>query len=426
MNEDNTKNHQRSFLEQAPSTQLLLERYKCYTMYKLLDSLDLKLTLLETINSLNVLKIWRADFNANINVLNEMAIAAFYEKYSSLQAAANSPSVHSQNLDQSRESKKASGLRISEIIDLTLDSDEGCLDIGVGNASEKSSNSVDYSIPHGVAQSTTIITPPQSIQRSEHSSINQYMGEKPVLDGSGSTDPGLDLQYAETQMQTANSTLRTPFDTQPLYSAPEEISLQTISGSETVPSSTAARRRGDPHRCNVCSKTLTRGTTLREHARSHTNERPYKCSICEKNFSRHKDCRRHELLHANAKEFHCGGRLNRHDQLGFGCGRGFTRMDALKAHWKSLSGADCLKALFERAKEINHDFLEQRHFDDTRCVCDNKFESIDDLEIHFEVPLQSSCLRQTVIETGLIFARGGFGDVALTLIRNRKHQRRTK
>ncbi|TGO56079.1 hypothetical protein BOTNAR_0230g00100 [Botryotinia narcissicola] len=283
MDEYNTENHQRSILKQASATQFLLERYKSYKTHELLMPLSRTLEVLEILNRANVpnslnvrrnlhaLMRTREEFNVIMNVLTEQAIAAFDKKYSSLQAVANSAPIHSQNINQSRGSKKAPGLQMSGITDLTLDSSEGCEDIGVRNASEKSSDSVDYSIPHDVTQSTAITAPPQNIQRSEHSSISQYIGEKPVFDRSGSTGPELAIQYAETQMQTANSTLRTPFDTQPLYSAPQEISLETISGSETVPSSTAARRRGDPHRCNVCSKTFTRGTTLREHERSHTN-----------------------------------------------------------------------------------------------------------------------------------------------------------
>ncbi|KAF7935820.1 uncharacterized protein EAE98_002040 [Botrytis deweyae] len=411
MNEDNTKNHQRSILEQAPATQLMLEPYKYFTMQELLESLDIKLAFLETMNSLNDLMIWSNEFNANINVLKERAIAAFHEKCSFLQAATNSPSIHSQNLNQSRGSKKASGLRISEIIDLTLDCNEGRVDIGVGNSSERASNSADYSIPHEVAQSTIITAPPQNIQSSDHSSINQYIGEKPVLDGSGSTGPELAIQYAETQMQTANSTLKAPFDTQPLCSAPQEISLQTTSGSETVPSFTKARKKGDPHRCNVCSKTFTRGTTLREHARSHTNEKPYKCSTCRKGFSRRKDCRRHELLHTNAKEFQCGGRFR--DER-YGCGRRFTRMDALKAHWNSLRGSECLKALIEHEKaEL---FKDHGPGGDIICYCGSKLESLDAFLKHLDVPFQSSCLRRVTMNLAVIFAMDDYDD----------HRKRTK
>ncbi|KAF5869897.1 putative transcriptional regulator prz1 protein [Botrytis fragariae] len=405
MNENNSKNHQRSILEQNPKTQLMLERYKCYEIPELLDSLDQKLKILEMMNGLNALMIWRDEFNANINVLNEKATAAFHKEYSSLQATVKSPSIHSQKINQSRESKKASGLRISEIIDLTLDSNEGRVDIGVGNASEKPSNSVDYSIPHDVAQSTTTTAPPQSNQMYNNSPSNQDMGEKQVFNGSRMIDPELAFRYAENEMDFSDSDFRAPLDTQPSYSAPQEMSPQPMSNSETVPGSTAARRRGDPHSCNVCSKTFTRGTTLREHERSHTNERPCICSTCRKGFSRRKDCRRHELLHANAKKFYCAGHnpprvFKTAEDKDSACGRSFTRMDALKAHWNSLRGSECLKVLFELEKEKRLYSIEQGLFDDTKCVCGDEFESVDGLKTHLEVPFQSSCLRQSVMDSG--------------------------
>ncbi|KAF7951294.1 hypothetical protein EAE96_006616 [Botrytis aclada] len=219
MDENNTKNQQKIILEQVSATQLPLERYKYYTMHQLLESLDLKVELLEAMHSLDVLMIWRDEFNANIKVINVNAIAAFHKKYSSLQATAKSPSIHSQNPSRSLGSEKASGLRISEIIDLPLDSNDGFVDIGVGNASEKPSNLVSHFTSHDVAQNTTTTAPPLSKQRSNHLSINRDMGEKQALDDTGMVDPEGAVQYAEQLMTTANSDFRAPLDTQPLYSA---------------------------------------------------------------------------------------------------------------------------------------------------------------------------------------------------------------
>ncbi|TGO87839.1 hypothetical protein BPOR_0200g00080 [Botrytis porri] len=254
-------------------------------------------------NSLDVLMVWRDEFNANINVLNKKSLAAFHKKYSSLQGTAKSPPIHSQYLNQSQGSKRASGLQISEIIDLPFDSNEGYIDIGVGNASEKSSNSFDYFISHDVAQSTTTIAPLPSNQMPKYPLIIRDMDEKQMFNGNGTIDSEFAVQYAENQMKTANSDFRAPLDIQPSHSPPQEMSPQLMSNSEKIPGSTSARRRGYPHIFNVCSKTFTRGTTLREHELSHTNMRPYKCSTCKKGFSRRKDCLRHQLLHANTKKF---------------------------------------------------------------------------------------------------------------------------
>ena len=35
--------------------------------------------------------------------------------------------------------------------------------------------------------------------------------------------------------------------------------------------------------CNTCGERFTRSTTLREHSRTHTNERPFPCSSCSEN-----------------------------------------------------------------------------------------------------------------------------------------------
>lgn len=394
MNEYISKNHQRSILEQAPATQHLLERYKCYEIYKLFDFLCQQLKQLEMMDKLNTLIIWRDEFNVIINVLNEKAIEAFHEKYNSLRATAKSTSRHSQNLNRSQASEKGSGLRISGIIDLTLESDEDCTEIGVGNANENPSSSVNYFMSHDLAQSTTTTSPSWDIQDFNNSSITRGMGEKQAFNGSGIIDPELAVQYAENQVEIYTPPV--PFHTLASNSTPQEISLETKSSSETAPGSTKSRKRGDPHQCSVCSKTFTRGTTLREHERSHTNEKPYKCTTCEKGFSRRKDCRRHELLHTNVRKFCC--HFDDVDQNffktenPFGCRRSFTRMDALKAHWNSLRGADCLKEIFELAKRS------VRVYQERVCFCGIDFETIDDLKAHLGNPFQTNCLKKDVME----------------------------
>jgi len=90
--------------------------------------------------------------------------------------------------------------------------------------------------------------------------------------------------------------------------------------------------------CEKCPKSFTRTTTLREHARIHTNERPFKCGKCNKGFSRRKDMIRHEKLHAGKKMFICQWSANH----SYGCGREFAREDALVAHLTSNGGLSCL------------------------------------------------------------------------------------
>ncbi|KAE9376336.1 hypothetical protein N431DRAFT_331300, partial [Stipitochalara longipes BDJ] len=85
------------------------------------------------------------------------------------------------------------------------------------------------------------------------------------------------------------------------------------------------------HECNTCGERFTRSTTLREHARTHNNERPYPCSECPKAFARNKDRIRHEALHGGEKIFLCDFSW---DGIPGACGRYFAREDGLVAHWR--------------------------------------------------------------------------------------------
>lgn len=50
-----------------------------------------------------------------------------------------------------------------------------------------------------------------------------------------------------------------------------------------------------------CGKTFDRDVTLRDHIRSHNEERPFRCKWpgCGKGFARDHDCKRHEQLHSS-------------------------------------------------------------------------------------------------------------------------------
>ena len=51
--------------------------------------------------------------------------------------------------------------------------------------------------------------------------------------------------------------------------------------------------------CTICPKRFTRGFHLRNHIRTHTNERPFSCTECQKTFTRDFDRKRHEkTVHA--------------------------------------------------------------------------------------------------------------------------------
>lgn len=94
--------------------------------------------------------------------------------------------------------------------------------------------------------------------------------------------------------------------------------------------------------CTSCGKRFTRSTTLREHMRSHSNERPYHCPDCPKKFARLKDQKRHQELHSTEREYVCNYEDIHIHNLIRGCGRRFSREDGLLAHWRTKIGRECL------------------------------------------------------------------------------------
>ena len=102
-------------------------------------------------------------------------------------------------------------------------------------------------------------------------------------------------------------------------------------------------------RCEHCNKLFTRGYNLRSHLRSHADERPFECSTCGSRFARQHDRNRHEASHSGEKKFICGGKLDSSPNSHWGCGRGFARSDALRLHFRSETGARCIKPLRDKA-----------------------------------------------------------------------------
>lgn len=180
-------------------------------------------------------------------------------------------------------------------------------------------------------------------------------------------------------------------------------------------------------KCDQCPKQFTRSSTLREHARTHSNHRPFMCRVCGKSFVRLKDRNRHDALHTGEKKFVCkGGRPMFYEP--WGCDRKFAREDALVAHFRNEAGWTCLRPLLTDA-EMRDCFFQYADGQDPdgslqcrklivfagnrfgiksgpgKSGCEEVFSSRDDLEFHFQTTTGRWCIWGLSVELATLSAR---------------------
>lgn len=130
-----------------------------------------------------------------------------------------------------------------------------------------------------------------------------------------------------------------------------ETSQQDYNNALTPSRAASTCSQKDPRAwyCNLCTKSFTRAYTLREHLRTHDDDREFVCTVCGKAFIRQHDRKRHEALHGGEKKFACRGTLE--SGAVWGCGRMFSRAEALGRHSRSEGGQICFKPIFDEIDE---------------------------------------------------------------------------
>lgn len=159
--------------------------------------------------------------------------------------------------------------------------------------------------------------------------------------------PEMQLQSERVyrSIQSARSALKPPQMVSSASTGDErEVSAGSV-GPRNAKALFDGQKKAARHRCSICQKRFTRATTLREHARSHDNDRRYTCTSCPKSFVRLKDMKRHEATHSGSKPYACFGQSF---GTGWGCGRSFAREDGLLAHFRTKAGWECIKAIGPR------------------------------------------------------------------------------
>lgn len=91
-----------------------------------------------------------------------------------------------------------------------------------------------------------------------------------------------------------------------------------------------------------CMRRFGRKYNIQSHIQTHLADRPFRCNVCAAGFVRRHDLVRHARIHGTGKDFVCG------------CGKGFSRMDALNRHRQRqicVGGADKSETMQPRQRK---------------------------------------------------------------------------
>jgi uncharacterized Zn-finger protein len=155
-------------------------------------------------------------------------------------------------------------------------------------------------------------TPPSGMaaQQNYHSGNRHSPYQSPVSNPQHSSHnvPPTSLPYS-SQNGISSS------DSRPSYSHNRSLSLPQQGYSSTSVSSHGYGAHDSPH-----TPLMVQGMDQTQYPAS--PQRPFACDMCALSFNRQHDLKRHRETHSGEKPFLCNG----------GCGKTFTRKDALKRH----------------------------------------------------------------------------------------------
>ncbi|ODV86882.1 hypothetical protein CANARDRAFT_21865 [[Candida] arabinofermentans NRRL YB-2248] len=203
------------------------------------------------------------------------------------------------------------------------------------NSGGRNMNSTNSTGLLNVEDSSSFLSPPDD---STHNSMR--LGRQRRLSDASSN------QSRSNSRSRSRSHSRAPSDDS-AYDSDASLSREKLSELAAPPSpNKKAQKNPALYACNICDKKFTRPYNLKSHLRTHTNERPFVCNVCGKAFARQHDRKRHEDLHTGEKKFQCRGSLADGSTM-WGCGKRFARTDALRRHFQTESGKECIRPLME-------------------------------------------------------------------------------